>query len=279
MKFRSYAKINLFLHITGKYGNNFHKLESLVAFCKDLYDEISIEPSAKNQFHCSGDGIEYISTTNNIFSKTLNILYKNNETQNYKITVKKNIPIGAGLGGGSSNAAAFVKQLIKTKDIVAGPDLIKTLNQIGSDVPVCYYNKISYFKSDGSLIFPAKINFTPYAILLFPKLHTSTKRIFDMGFKNLSSAQPIKYNFENYEELVNNLQRKRNDLYENTKLDSPIIEYLVKLLQSQNGCDLARMTGSGSAIFGLFKTKKLAINAYNNLKQNKDIFIAMTGLN
>ena len=99
------AKINLFLNITNKRADGFHELQSLITKI-DLFDELLIEKSAKFSLKINGEFAEFIDIKNNLFTKILDYFIENfHINSNLKIILEKNIPVGAGLGGGSSNGA------------------------------------------------------------------------------------------------------------------------------------------------------------------------------
>ena len=135
-KIKSYAKINLALNIVGK-TSSLHKIETIVAFI-DLFDDISIKKikSKKNKIEFVGKFSKSI-TNNNTVAKLLNILEKKKllKDKKFKIRILKRIPVQAGLGGGSMNAASILRYFIKKKIIkISKEELIKICNLIGSDV-------------------------------------------------------------------------------------------------------------------------------------------------
>ena len=144
-KSKAYAKINLFLNVLGKTNENMHKLKSLVCFI-NLYDEIVI--SENNKFSISIKGpFKKLIKKKNIIEKTFSI-YSNflNIKNNYKISLNKKIPVSAGLGGGSADAAIVLKGLnYLNNNKIKQKDLFSIAAQIGSDVPACLYNKNVFF--------------------------------------------------------------------------------------------------------------------------------------
>ena len=277
---KSHAKLNLFLHVNGKRKDSYHNLDSLIAFCNDLYDEISIDPinSIQDQIEFTGLYSASIHQDDNLLTKSLEEFFSGERKQYFSIKIKKNIPVGAGLGGGSSNAAALFRYLNNNFTYSGKLRLLNSLNKIGSDVPVCYYDRISYFNKTGNEIFPSRLSFTPYAVILFPEKLIKTESIFASGFDKYSTLEEKKYLFNSYEEIIKFLHNKNNDLFDNTIKTSPDLKYYLDLMRHTDQCDIARMTGSGSAIFGLFKTKNKAINAIDQLKKHKSIFLTMSGL-
>ena len=149
---KSYAKVNLFLHILKK-GKKFHNLESL-AFFVNLYDEIKLIEDKKFSLTINGRFKALLKNKKNIIKKTIFEYSKLIKIKpNFKVILNKNIPLSAGLGGGSSNAAAVIKgiNLIKKKNIQK-EKVYKFAMSIGSDVPICLENKNVFFSGYGEKI-------------------------------------------------------------------------------------------------------------------------------
>lgn len=277
LKTKVFAKVNLFLHVNGKTANDYHLLDSLVAFCDNIYDTIEIKDSSNFQIICQGQHATEI--TDNILLKTIKVLEPYIINTNFTIKLKKNIPIGGGLGGGSADAASLIN-LLKTsgKLQISENKLQAILPSIGADVPICYHNRSAYFNGIGEKITPVK-NFPKiWAVILFPNINISTKKIFSLGFKPYKQLVDKKLSFNNCDELLNYLRDKENDLFANTMKISADLQNCISIMEKQENCKLARMTGSGSAIFGLFKTKNHAINAARCLNKRCSFFVKYTGL-
>lgn len=271
------AKLNLFLHVNDQNPNGYHQLESLVVFCEDIYDKITISKSENLQINCSGLYAEQVR--NNILLRTLKALDKNISEKNFHISIEKNIPIGAGLGGGSSNAAGLIKFLVQNNMLhLPHAELIQKMLEIGVDIPVCYHDKSCYFNNLGEEITNIDNILQAWAVVIFPETPLLTKKIFEKGFKKYSNKIEKKPGFDSYEELISFLSDKNNDLFQNALSFAPQLSEYVDAIKQIEGCDIARMTGSGSAIFGLFKEKKKAINAVALLKQKYKFYIKSTGL-
>ena len=151
-KIKSYAKINLSLNVIGK-KNFLHKIESIVSFLT-LYDEISIK-KLKNKDH----KIKFIGKfssnikSQNTISRLLEIIDRKNLIKNkYQIIIKKNIPVKAGLAGGSMNAASLLNFFIKKKILkISNKEIINIVKLIGSDVILGIYNKNLILKSNDKI--------------------------------------------------------------------------------------------------------------------------------
>ena len=177
-KIKSFAKINLALNIVGK-SFSLHKIESIVSFV-NLSDEILIREINKNKHIVKFTGI----FSNNIGKKNtvtnlLKILDNKKLLNNkkYEIKIKKNLPTQSGLGGGSMNAAAIFKFLIRKNNLrITKRDIIKTSNLVGSDVILGMYSKNLILKSNGT-IFPISSSKCMHVLIVKPDFGCSTKKV------------------------------------------------------------------------------------------------------
>ena len=156
---KSYSKINLFLRILKKNKNNLHNIQSVVMLL-DLHDTIKIKFSRKDIIKFTGKFRSNVNKSNNSITKSLSLLRKYklvNKEQKYKIIVNKKIPVFAGLGGGTSNAAFVIKYFLKKK---INKKLLSIFEkEIGSDFRLFFYNQV-YQKSLKNIIkFKKKYSF------------------------------------------------------------------------------------------------------------------------
>ena len=171
---RSFAKINLFLEITGKNSKNYHLIDSLMAFV-DIFDIISVEKSNKLELEIIGEqNLKFLGKKeDNILIKTVNLFAKKyNFIPNINIKLEKNIPIAAGLGGGSANAATLIEILIKLYDLKISREELRVIAlEIGSDVPFCLHKKIALVSGVGEVIRSVNIDKKNlYLLIINPKI-------------------------------------------------------------------------------------------------------------
>jgi 4-diphosphocytidyl-2-C-methyl-D-erythritol kinase len=264
MVLSSYAKINLSLTINSKRKDGLHEIQSY--FCLiDLSDKIQIKKNQKkkDQIKFVGPFSKFVKLKNN----SVNILLKNLRdlrliSGHYSVTITKNIPILAGLGGGTSNAAFLIKYLLKKK---ASSNLLNRFEKIiGSDLKI-------FFKKQGFLqnlkkikTFRKKQNF--YFVLAQPKIKCSTKEIYSK-VKKFSKKEKFNKNMvRKKNKFLDYLSKNRNDLQSIVEKKYPRIKELLKNILKENGCCFSRMTGSGSVCYGLFNDQMSAKKALNNLK-------------
>jgi len=251
---KSYAKINLALNVTGR-RNSMHKIESIVSFI-DLHDSISIQNIKSNNHKISfyGKFSKNIKRENTV-QKLLDLLDKSNLLKNkkFKISIKKNIPQEAGLGGGSMNAAAILNFFIKKKIIkLTKINIEKLCNSIGSDVILGINFSSSILKSNNQI---KKFTKCPKynTLLVKPNFGCSTKKIYSgvRKFTKPNLNYPKKQMFSS-----NYLIQQVNALEKIAFLKYPRLKNIKLFLKNLNSPLFVRMTGSGSAICAYYQYSK-----------------------
>ena len=256
---RSYAKINLALNVIKKISN-FHKIESIVSFIS-LHDEILIKRIAsKNHIiFFTGKFSKNIGKINTV-SSLLSILDSKKLLKNkkFKIKIKKNIPVQAGLGGGSMNAASILNYLIKKKIVrINQKQIVDICKLVGSDVVlglnstntiINYKDRIKRF-ANGKKI---------YTLIVKPTIGCSTKRV----YSKLRKFNKPKFNKPNKQMFNLNFLKKMTNTLE------PIVFSMhrklknIKFFLERSTCaEFVRMTGSGSALVAYFYSKEKCDNA------------------
>jgi 4-diphosphocytidyl-2-C-methyl-D-erythritol kinase len=284
---KSFAKINLFLEITGKNSKNYHLINSLMAFI-DIFDVIEVEklddnfpditPTKIEDFDSPLGGIilevlgerdlEFLGKKeDNILVKTANLMAKKfNFTPNIKIKLEKNIPIAAGLGGGSSNAATLIHILNKLYDLqISQQKLQEFALEIGADVPFCLYQKMALVQGIGEKIIDIEIEQPELFLLIInPKMAINTAQI----FQNLElSEKNIPNNDQN--DIINMIKYRQNHLQIVAEKFCPEITDIFANLRLQRNIINAKLSGSGATCFAIFNKKEDLDLAFENLK---DIF-------
>lgn len=263
------CKINLFLHIIEKRKDGYHDLESLIGFL-DLKDTIEISQSLEFSIEYSGRyGKNLEKTIGSQDHLALNIIRDfaklHNKGEAFKINIEKNIPYGAGLGGGSSDAAALLLFINKFLNINANlRELIRFSQKYGADIPVCLQKKCSFVSGIGEEIQTLNSQLNYEVIIVYPKIPISTAAIF-------SQLKPENYFKKSLKSKANKLFKKNNivefkactenDLEAVACALYPKVLYLLSFMKMLDGNELSRMSGSGSACFSLFKNTEKANNA------------------
>ena len=259
-KINSWAKINLSLNVIKRLPNSYHKIESLITFSQ-IFDQIKIKKTNenKNKIFFYGKFSRGIKNKNTI-SKLLSLLEQKKIIidQKFEIRIKKNIPQGAGLGGGSMNAASVLKYFVKKKIINISNKKIKEIAfKVGSDVPLGLEKKNSILFKNGKIVtLDYKNNF--YILIVKPNIDCSTKQIY-AGVRKYSKSLYANKNKLFFKK--NHLINSNNDLEHVVFKKYPKIKNLKYFLSNLPNIIFARMSGSGSAIVAYFKSKKAANNA------------------
>ena len=251
MKIFSPAKINLFLQVTNKRSDGYHNLLSLM--CRiGLYDKITLQFGvAKTRISCTDPQVP--ENENNIAYSAANLFFRNlNKNDGVEIEIEKNIPVAAGLGGGSSNAASVLMALNRYYGyLFSEKDLIKMGASLGADVPFFIFQKPALASGIGDKLedFPT---LEPYHIvLIYPEFKVSTAEV----YQNLNlGLTKCKKEFTYALLKKNGFQAKLhlcNDLESVTISRFPEIADIKMFLIAQ-GAEGALMSGSGPSVFGLF---------------------------
>ena len=272
VQIKSYCKINLYLKVLKKLDSGYHKIASLVTFC-DLYDVIKINKTnkKKDKITFSGKFKNNINKNSNTITKLLYQLRKRKflKKENFIINVKKNIPHGSGLGGGSSNAASLLNFFNLKMDLGINKNkLIKISEHIGFDVPLCLERKNTFLTGSKRKFTRIKKNFRFNILIIYPNVKCSTKNIYKRNKKFSRKNLQLKYLFKNRKKIINHLKDEHNDLENAVIKLYPQVKKIINFIKIQNGCYFSRVTGAGSACIGIFSSKKTALYAQKliNLK-------------
>ena len=275
---KAYAKVNISLNLTGQKDHNLHYLVSMICFC-DFYDTIVIEDSKEFKYVINDD-VKFNKP--DLILKTIEFLSKeiDRDLPPFKITLNKQIPIGAGLGGGSANFAATLRAIDKFFNLNLSYDQKVLIgNKIGSDVPSCILSKPLILSGYGDQIRQLEGLSDKDIIIIYPNISVSTKEVFDNLDINLiekKDSQRLEKQIEDnigfYNDGTNFDKLFSNDLQSLVLKKYPVIkdvkDYLTKL-----GSSFVSMTGSGSALFGFFEESSID-QAYKKINDlNKDWMI------
>ena len=255
----AYAKINLFLDVTGIREDRFHNIKS-VMHTISLSDKLTIEalPSDEACIEVSHNSAELKNDKDNlVYKSALKYLTKYDIKTKIFITLEKNIPIGAGLGGGSADAAATLRGLNRIFNRATKDDLLEMAGEIGSDVPLCLVGGIALCEGRGEIITP--LDYAPDFNLVVaigesrvstPEAYKALDMKFDFCFDDRDKYDFDKTFYNIFEEVVNS--------QEITKIKECMIK---------NGAENAMMSGSGPSVFGVFKKEKEAMVAMEELRR------------
>ena len=259
---QSYAKINLFLEVIKKLKNGYHDLSSIITRIS-ISDKIKIDTAADFSVKFIGPFCSQVSQESNIHT-LFQFLLDNNfiNHSNYTILIDKQIPVGSGLGGGSSNVAEILKYLM-SEGVLSKSQCLLVAKELGSDIEFFLEEGSALITGTGSVKQRIKLFSDKIFLLIYPQILMSTKIIFEQH-QILSKSNFL---YEGQTQISDILQETSNDL-EKTALTLHHETRMVKqFLESDERCNFTRMTGSGSAFFGCYNDEAIANEAVSKIKK------------
>jgi len=265
------AKVNLALHVLGRRADGYHELESLVAFA-GVADTLALVPGEPLGISVSGPTASDSGNPNdNLVLKAVRALQARRPdllTGHFLLT--KRLPAAAGIGGGSSDAAAALRLLARLNGLRPDdPDMLAAACETGADVPVCLVPRARIMAGIGERVGPP-LRLPPLpAVLVNPRVPAPTAAVFKaLGLPpgSTSGASPLpSFAADPFEGLA----AARNDLEAPALSVAPVIADALRLLRTCQGCRLARMSGSGATVFGLFIDRAAAGDAARALRRER----------
>lgn len=263
------AKINLGLDVLHKRSDGYHELEMVMASV-DLSDRLSFTKLASNEIIIKTDnGFLPVDRKNNIY-QTVEIMQKAyGLNHGVQIDLTKNIPVAAGLGGGSSDAAATFRGMNRLFDLNISLEDMATLSiPVGTDVPYCIYGQTALVTGIGDIVTPLSHPIPQcWVVLVKPKISVSTPRVFsklvvDQVYHPNIQALKTAIEKQDYDEMTRHLG---NSLESYTMAKFPTVDQ-IKHKMMDFGADAAVMSGSGPTVFALCKKHSRALHVANALK-------------
>lgn len=280
MRVFSFAKINLNLRVIGKRDDGYHLLQSVFYPLDFLYDEIMVSYSDLGRDTVEVNRSNYIiEFEESLIIKSLALMRESLGFNNYfHITLNKNIPIGAGLGGGSSNAGAIIcaiDELLKLK--LSIQEKVNIGVQIGADVPFFIYNRPCIIEGIGEKITIIEKPKSYFVLLITPNFDVSTPMVYK-GYASAVSKGKLKHSNEiTHTNLILESELAKNDLQPMAEQIQPKITELLDKLSASDGCVANAISGSGSSCFGIFQDMLKMKAAVENLKEQFKEYQFFTG--
>lgn len=265
------AKINLALHVVGQRPDRYHELETLVVFA-DLCDELEAEPAAADRLTITGPFATGLgSGETNLVTRAIGAFrhrWPGRVVPGLAVTLRKNLPVAAGLGGGSADAAAALRLMAGLA--LTPPDLAELMEVaegLGADVPMCLIGRPSVVTGIGERVTPLA-DFPPcHVVLVNPLVPVVTADVFRRLDNHRNPVLPrLPDPLTRPAQLGIWLEGTRNDLEPAAIGLVPAIGELIARMRTLPGCMLARMSGSGATVFGLFGSGALAHQAAHDLR-------------
>lgn len=248
------AKLNLYLHVIGRRADGYHLLDSLVAFAS-LHDTVRVRAADRLTLSPAGPfAADLACAPDNLVLEAARLLAEAaGREAKAEIELIKNLPVAAGLGGGSADAAATLRALCELWRLPArAPQLADMALRIGADVPVCLASRPAFVGGVGESLQPAPALPPVGVVLANPRRALATAEVFAAYAGGFGAPARFTDAPANAHELASVLKARRNDLGRAAQAIAPEIGAVLKALGAAPGCLLARMSGSGASCFGLF---------------------------
>jgi 4-diphosphocytidyl-2-C-methyl-D-erythritol kinase len=262
------AKVNLTLRVLGRRADGLHEIESLVAFA-DVADALTLTPGDALALSVAGPTAAAAGdVAENLVLKAARALAERVEALKLgRFALSKRLPVAAGLGGGSADAAAALRLLARANRLA--PDdarLAQAARATGADVPVCLDPRPRFMRGTGDILSDPFELPRLFAVLVNPGIAVATRDVFAMlAAAPATQTKPAMWPREKAE-LLDEIARGRNDLEEPAIELEPAIANVLAVLRKLPGCRLARMSGSGATCFALFDSYRTASAAARRLR-------------
>ncbi len=269
------AKINLTLRVLGRRADGYHELESLVAFA-DVTDVVTLQPDAEDELKITGPFAGNSGpAADNLVLRALSAARGHiTGIKAGRFLLEKNIPVAAGLGGGSADAAAALRLIASANGLtLRDPRLMLAAVATGADVPVCLDGRARIMRGIGELLSaPTDLPMLP-AVLVNPRVPLATRDVFSK-FASVKRGSSLAGVPRGFDALIELLKQHDNDLTPAACANAPVVGEVLTALQALPGVRLARMSGSGPTCFAIFAAQGEAANAAQKLgDQRKDWWI------
>ena len=279
MKIRAYAKVNISLDVVGKREDGYHLLRMIMQNI-DLYDEIIVEKQSRDiTIECNKN---YVPTDSRNLAYKAAVAFKEryNISEGLKIKIFKNIPVSAGLAGGSTDAAAVLKLMNKIFEVNAPKEELMELGlKLGADIPYCIQGGTALCEGVGEVITPLKAFKDKIIVLVKPSFGVSTKEVyknFDMekvkkhpeteALIKAMAEDDLRYVAYNMRNLLENVTLKKHKV-------------LISLKEEMNkyGAINSMMSGSGPTVFAFFDDMLKAQKCFEKMKEKyNEVFLTRT---
>ena len=279
MKIKAYGKVNISLDVVGKREDGYHLL-SMIMQNIDLYDEIEVEKQQCgiilecNKSYVPVDNRNLAYKAAEIFKERYDIV------DGVKINIEKNIPVSAGLAGGSTDAAAVLKVMNKLFNVNATEEELMELGlKLGADIPYCIHGGTALCEGIGEIITPIKPFRDKIVVLVKPAFGVSTKEVYKNFNLEKVKQHPKTADIINAIENddLNFVASNMKNLLENVTLRKHKI--LIKIKEEMNACGAinSMMSGSGPTVFAFFDDMLKAQRCFEKMKKKySDVFITRT---
>ncbi len=250
------AKLNLFLHVGARRADGYHALESLVVFL-ELGDRLRLEPAQGFELVRTGPYAAALPNRpdEDLTARAITGLAEIfGHRPDFTVTLEKNIPVAAGLGGGSADAAAAIRLLCREWDVDPSDMRVRDLAQaLGADVPMCLQSRPAWIAGLGEQVTPVDDCAELHLLLVNPRVPLSTAQVFGAYAPGEAmAADSSRADLATTASVLAFLEHQRNDLAAPAEMLCPVISDVQRGLAQSGECGLVRMSGSGPTCFAIF---------------------------
>lgn len=264
------AKVNLTLHVTGRRADGYHLLDSLVVF-GPAQDVLHAEPDTGLSLQLGGPfAAGLVAEPDNLVLRAARSLAAwAGRAPNAALVLEKNLPVASGIGGGSADAAAALRLLVRLWSLdVPAAVLAELAAGLGADVPVCVAGRPTRMRGVGDVLSPAPGLPQCGMLLVNPGVALATASVFRARDADFSPPMDLPESWLDAAAMASDLAAMQNDLEPPALALCPEVGAVLAALRATSGCLLARMSGSGATCFGLYADAGAAARASEGLPVN-----------
>ena len=261
------AKVNLDLRVVRRRRDGYHDLDSLVVF-PDFGDRLVFSPADDLALAIEGPFAASLAheQDNLVLKAARDLARLLSRPPNVHITLEKHLPVASGIGGGSADAAATLRGLVRFWDLsMTLDDLTPLAASLGADVPVCLASRPAHMTGIGDRLTPFEPPDRLSMLLINPGTPVGTPAVFKQ-LDRMSGERISTVTAKTTDTLIATLQESANDLEAPARRLAPVVDEVLAALAGQDGCRLARLSGSGATCFGLFRDDRSLTNAASHLR-------------
>jgi 4-diphosphocytidyl-2-C-methyl-D-erythritol kinase len=263
------AKVNLYLHVTGRRADGYHLLDSLVVFA-GTGDRLRFAPADGLSLALEGPGaVTLTADDDNLVLRAARLLADAlGRPAHAAITLEKHLPVASGIGGGSADAAATLRGLLSLWDAEIDEAKLKEIGlKLGADLPVCLAGRPTQMSGIGEILTPSVELPPAWLVLVNPRIALSTPAVFKARSAGFTPAAPFIEAPTTADGLAAELSNRTNDLAAPAIQLEPTVKTMLDAIAATKGCLLSRMSGSGATCFGLYEDEESAGDAADALRE------------
>jgi 4-diphosphocytidyl-2-C-methyl-D-erythritol kinase len=271
------AKLNLYLHVTGRRADGYHLLDGLVAFA-DIADELTITPATALSFAVDGPFADGLGDgpSNLVVRAARSMAELFGRRADFAFALTKNLPVASGIGGGSADAAACIRGIAELWGMDPNQhEILRMAERLGSDLPVCVRGTATFIGGTGADLDQAPELPPAGLVLVNPRIPLPTPSVYRARTGPFTPPMRFSVTPADAASLAALLETRRNDLTGAAIGLVPSIGTVLAVLTALPGCLLARMSGSGATCFALFADRETAAGAAMAIReQHQDWWVA-----